>query len=237
MKFHSFAANQQTPNSPLDTAFMKRVFHSTLFAAMAVSMCAGQGPTPAAHRDQPAQTSAVHGAATAGPERWAFAVELAKSLSSKKLKEGDEIDAKVTAEVHTSDGMTIRRGSKVIGHVTEAKARSNGAAESTLGIAFDKITRPGSVDVPIKSVVLAVAPNPNPGPESSAGFGYSLGEATEKNALPTQRGRSVPILNEQSRGVLEIRNLQLGPDDVLISSGKEVKLDSGMQVLLEVTTR
>jgi len=163
-------------------------------------------------------------------------VELAKSVDSKKLKEGDGVDAKVTSDIHTADGMTIPRGSKVIGHVTVAKARSKGDAESALGIVFDKISRQGGEDTPIKSVIQAVAPNPSSGADSAGGIGYGgLSEATTKPPVPTQTKPSVPILNEQSTGVLGIKNLQLGPDGVLTSSGKEVKLDSGTRILLNVT--
>lgn len=121
--------------------FMQRWFASTLFAALAVSMCLGQGASPAAYSGQ--------AAAAGGPIHGVFAVQLAKSLDSKKLKQGDEVEAKVAADIHAADGMTIPRGSKVIGHVTEAKARSKGDPESALGIAFDKIGpagRPGYDD-------------------------------------------------------------------------------------------
>ncbi len=215
---------------------MKRWFTSMLFTALAVSVCAGQDPSPAAHPGQAAtQSSAVHSAAAVAQETGVFTVELAKSLDSKKLKEGDEVDAKMAGGIRTSDGTMIPRGAKVVGHVTQAKARSKGDTESALAIAFDKIIRPGGGDIPIKSVVQAVAPNPSSGTDSG-GVSYSgLSEATEKGALSSQTARSVPILNEQSRGVLGIKNLQLGPDGVLISSGKEVKLDSGTQILLDVT--
>jgi hypothetical protein len=162
-------------------------------------------------------------------------VELAKSLNSKKLREGDEIDAKVAADIKTGDGATIPRGTKLIGHVTEAKARSKGDSESTLGIVFDKISRTGSGDMPIKSVVWAAAPNPKPD-SPAGGVGYvGLSEAVEKATFPTPATTGVPLLNEQSTGVLGIKSLQLGPNGVFTSTGKEVKLDSGMQILLNLT--
>jgi len=215
---------------------MKRWFVHTLFVALAVSVAAGQGPSPVAHAGQAAaQSSSAQSAAATGSEHGVFTVELAKSLDSKKLKEGNEVEAKMAAGILAADGTTIPSGSKVIGHVTEAKARAKGDAESTLGIVFDKIVRPGGEQTPIKSVVQAAAPSLHSN-DSSGGVSYSgLEEATEKNALPMDRNRSVPILNEQSKGVLGIKNLQLGPGGVFTSSGKEVKLDSGTQILLDVT--
>jgi hypothetical protein len=204
---------------------MKRWFFGALFVGLTVSMSAGHGASPAAAAGQ-AASGQLHGV---------FTVELAKSLDSKKLKEGDEVDAKVAADIQTGDGGTIPRGTKLTGHVTEAKARSKGDAESTLGIVFDKMSRPGAGDRPIKSIVQAAAPNPKAdAPAGGVSYG-ALSEAAEKATFPTPAGRSVPILNEQSRGVLGIKNLQLGPNGVFTSSGKEVKLDSGMQILLDVT--
>lgn len=215
---------------------MKRWLAGTLFAALAVSVSVGQGASSAASGGQAAtQSSAVRSATSSDQARGTFTVELAKSLDSKKLKEGDEVDAKLAAGIITADGRTIPVGAKVIGHVTEAKARSKGDAESTLGIAFDKIIPPHRGETPIKSVIQAAAPSLHTN-DSSGGLSYGdLSQATEKNALPVNRNRSVPILNEQSRGVLEIKSLQLGPGGVFISSGKEVKLESGMQILLDVT--
>lgn len=197
----------------------------SLFVALAVLISAGQE----------ASSSAAHSARISEQTRGFLIVESAKALDSKKLREGDEVDAKLAAGIVTADGRAIPAGAKVIGHVTEAKARSKGDAESTLGIVFDKIIQPGSGETPINSVIQAAAPSLHTN-ESPGGVSYpGLDEATAKNSLPMNRNSSVPILNEQSRGVLEIKNLQLGPGGVFISSGKEVKLDSGIQILLDVT--
>ena len=63
---------------------------------------------------------------------------LPKGIDSKKLKEGDTVMCQTVTPLRTSVGI-IPSGSKVVGHVTVAKARSNGDSESTLGLAFDKI--------------------------------------------------------------------------------------------------
>ena len=201
----------------------KQLFTTILFVALTVSAAPAQGPN-ATTRD----------AAAAGQQHGFLIVELAKSLDSKKLKEGDAVEAKLTANVTTGDGTTLAQGSKLTGHVTQAKARSKGDAESALGIVFDKIIGRGG-EMTITSVIEAAAPNPNSGADSPVGVSYSgLDEAAAKNSLPVQRSRSVPLLNEESRGVLEIKNLQLGANGVFISGGKEVKLESGMRMLLDV---
>jgi len=161
-------------------------------------------------------------------------VVLAKSIDSKKLKTGDEVDAKTVAILHLTDGTVISRGAKVVGHVTQAKARSSGDAESALGIVFDKIDLPDGKDLAITAVIRAVAPNPNAGVDTGGGISYSgLNEMTEKSAMSQSTQPSVPLLNEQSVGVLGIKNLRLGADGVLTSDQKTVKLDSGMQIMVQ----
>jgi len=217
---------------------MKHRFASLLCTALALTISAAQEPSPAVHAGQAATQPATAHSATTSQARGFFKVELTKSLDSKKLKAGDEVEAKLTAGIVTTDGASIPSGTKVIGHVTEAKARSNHDSESTLGIVFDKIVRRGGEGTAIKSVIQAAAPNPNAGSQSANANSVSYGgleEATAKGALPRLGGGGTPILNEESRGVLGIKNLQLGSNGVFVSSGKEVRLDSGVQLLLDVT--
>jgi hypothetical protein len=161
-------------------------------------------------------------------------VFLAKSIDSKKLKSGEEVDGKIAVNLQLKDGTTISQGAKVVGHVTQAKARSNGDAESSLGIVFDKIDLPGGKDLAMTAVIQAVAPNPNAGANTGGGIGYGgMNEMIEKPPTPQFNPPSTPLLNEQSVGVLGIKNLQLGADGVLTSDQKTVKLESGTQIMMQ----
>jgi hypothetical protein len=206
----------------------------TLFL-LAVTLCLGQS-APAAQPD---------GSASGKSLRGVISVSLAKSIDSKKLKEGDEIPAKTVGTLRTSDGTIVPSGSKVVGHVTQATARSKGDASASLGIVFDKIEVPGSKDMPIKGMLQAVGPNPseayapdtggtsggannlNPGNGSTAPMGSGLGLQADR---PQDGGK---ILNPKSIGVIGIKNLQLD-NSVLTSTGKEVKLDLGSQMMIKI---
>jgi len=187
-------------------------------------------------RNATAQQSPLTASQTAGQKAVSaeIPVLLAKSIDSKKLKAGDEVDGKTAAILHLRDGSVISRGAKVVGHVTQAKARSSGDAESALGIVFDKISLPNGKDLAITAVIQAVAPNPNTGVYTGGGISYGgLNEMTEKSAMSQSTPPSVPLLNEQSVGVLGIKNLRLGADGVLTSDQKTVKLDSGIQIMVQ----
>ena len=218
---------------------------------LAASLCLGQSPNAAQPTQTPAQTSpssspspAVTPASSA-KGHGVMPVELTKSLDSKKLKEGDAVTGKIAADLRLKDGTQIPRGSKVTGHVTEAKARSRGDAQSALGIVFDKISLPSGKDIAIKGEIQAVAPNPNAGAQQSgpgvmaglAGNDSGMSAGTSAPPMPStptspQEGR--PILNGQSKGVVGFHNLELGQNSVLVSTGKNVSLDSGTQLMLQV---
>ena len=166
------------------------------------------------------------------------------------------------AELRTVDGTVIPRGSKVMGHITKAEARAKGDAQSQLGISFDQIAVKGGKDMPLKSSIQAVAPPPHvssapqageqpvpgapaPGPIGAgnppAGMGApqptfpSTPSAGTAPAPPSQNGQaSEAQITPQSTGVIGLHDLQLVPDSTLASSGKDVKLEAGSQILLRV---
>jgi hypothetical protein len=88
----------------------------------------------------------------------ALQAELTKSVDAKKAKSGDEVTAKLTQDVKSNGKVVLHKGSKLVGHVTEAQAKSKENAESKLGIVFDKAIVKGGQEVSFNSVIQAVAP-------------------------------------------------------------------------------
>jgi hypothetical protein len=213
---------------------MKQCFAYALFTALTLSIMVGKVPAAQAAM----QPSAAQSASGTGKSHGTFTVELTKALDSKKVKVGDAVEAKLTGGITLPNGTPVARGTNLVGHVTVATARSSGGSDSTLGIVFDKITRSGGEDTPINGVVQAAAPNPNADVGtggSGVDYGNTMKAAGANPPNPDASRPPVKLLNEQSVGVLGIKNLQLGPDGVFTSSGKEVKLDSGTRILLNVT--
>ncbi len=213
-----------------------RIFLGVLAVLLSASLCVAQSAAPASPAAPATAADSVKG-------HGIMPVELTKSLDSKKLKEGDPVTGRIAADLRMKDGTAIPRGSKVTGHVTEAKARSKGDPQSALGIVFDKISLPGGKDLAIKGELQAVAPNPNAGTQDtgiparmpSAGEGTGAGTSMPPPpSTPTSQQTGRPLLNAQSKGVIGIHNLQLGENSVLISTGKNVSLDSGTQMMVQV---
>jgi len=79
------------------------------------------------------------------------------SVDARKNKPGDTVTAR-TAEAVKSDGkVVLPKGTKLIGHVTQAKARAKGESESALGIVFDKAVLKNGEEVGLNVAIQAMA--------------------------------------------------------------------------------
>src|SRR3989475_10631093 len=82
-----------------------------------------------------AQNGQANGSLATGT---AFNAALSSPIDSKKCKPGDPVNAHTT-EAAKSEGKTvIPKGSKLVGHVTQASARGKGESESALGIVVER---------------------------------------------------------------------------------------------------
>src|SRR5580704_10904273 len=128
---------------------MKKITAFVAFVLLATAIASAQGT--AATPDTPQA-----GAANESGLRGAFPVALSKSLDSKKLKDGDTVVCTTTAALHSKNGMLIPSGTKVIGHITKATAKSKGDPDSSLGIEFDKIELSNKKELDMKGVLQAI---------------------------------------------------------------------------------
>jgi hypothetical protein len=127
---------------------------------------------------------------------------LTKSLHAKKNKEGDKVEAKTTSDVKSEGRVVIPKGSKLVGHVTQAKARTKGESDSMLGIQFDRALLKDGREVPLNVVIQAVAAaqtaaNADLGPAmqepilSGSGSGTGSGQASGGGGLLGGAGGTV----------------------------------------------
>jgi hypothetical protein len=96
---------------------------------------------------------------------------LAKPIDSKKAKPGDEVVATASQDVRANGKVVIPKGSKVVGHVTQAAARGEGDTNSSLAIVFDHAVLKNGQQVGVKSVVQAVAGPTNGAASTDDGVG------------------------------------------------------------------
>jgi len=220
---------------------MKRYTFAIIFIVLGAAMLAQPICLAAtATQDQGGDNSTLRGA---------FPTILVKGLDSKKLKDGDQVIVQITGPIRARNFM-IPSGAKLYGHITQAQARSKGDSQSSLAMVFDKVETAKGHEMPFKGTLQAVAP-PLPGsggPDTSsmmgggsmiAGHGGSDTMAGPGGVSPSgvhssdaNAGGSHPVLNNESQGVLGFKGIEMDKSGVLTSSGKELKLDNGTQMLI-----
>ena len=83
--------------------------------------------------------------------------QLSQTIDSKKAKAGEPVTAQTTDAVKSDGKVIIPKGTKLIGHVTRASARSKGDADSTLAIQFDRAVLKDGHEVPLQVTIQALA--------------------------------------------------------------------------------
>jgi hypothetical protein len=82
---------------------------------------------------------------------------LATSLDAKRSKPGDEVEARAANDVKQDGKVVLKRGTHLVGHVTQAQARASGQAHSQLGIVFDHAVLKNGQEVPFSASIQALA--------------------------------------------------------------------------------
>jgi hypothetical protein len=234
----------------------------------------------------------VNGASSALSSGTTLQAELTKAIDAKKAKPGDEVTAKLTQDVKSSGHVVLHKGTKLVGHVTEAQARSKENSESKLGIAFDKAMLKGGEQMAFTGVIQALAA-PVQGSLSAAtdeggNLGSGMGSGTAMGGGRNGGGGIAPMgggavnstlgtatntvnntagsvtntatgavngsvtqatgvaangaINSATRGVVGMQGVALNTvttgsaqGSVVSSATKNVKLDTGTQMILQVT--
>jgi len=82
---------------------------------------------------------------------------LATSLDAKRSKPGDEVEARAEEDVKQDGKVVLKKGTRLVGHVTQAQARAKGQTQSQLGIMFDHAVLKNGQEVPFSASIQALA--------------------------------------------------------------------------------
>lgn len=244
---------------------MNRVLITSFTVALLCGSLLGQSPAPTSTPAQATTTTASAGSASRIAPGSVIPVQLAKSIDAKKAKPGDEVIAKVTHDLRNNAGTVIvPKDTKILGHVTEARARSKEQKESRVTIAFDHAVLKNGEQMQMPMAIQAIVASPDRNPASTdqpSGYPGSStsqagggrygpmgggGMAPQAPSVPQETG-SEPAgspaqqpITGNTQGVVGIPDLKLSaaPDPAqgsLVSSEKNnVKLDNGTFLLLRV---
>ena len=82
---------------------------------------------------------------------------LATSLDAKRSKPGDEVEARTEEDIKQDGKVVLKKGTHLVGHVTESQARAKGQTESQLGITFDHAVLKDGQEIPFNATIQALA--------------------------------------------------------------------------------
>jgi hypothetical protein len=206
--------------------------------------------------------------------------QLSKPVDSKKVNRGDAVEAHTTEAVRSDGKVVLPKGTKLVGHITRATAKSRGDADSTLAMQFDRAILKDGREMPLQVTIQALASSENasvsgdelqpmtgmPSGAASGGraSGNTVGGAASGAASTVPRTAGTAIsgvesaagqtadeagraasaatpsgeLRASSHGVIGLSGLSLNAGanptegSLIISTGKNVHLDSGTRLLL-----
>lgn len=117
--------------------------------------------------------SSASASANAGPasanlgDGTAVNADLLTTIDAGKVHPGQRVEARTTKDVKEGKRVIFHRGTRLIGHVTEAQAHTKANAESSVGIVFDQAIEKGQT-VPFHASIQALAAAQS---MTEAGFG------------------------------------------------------------------
>jgi len=113
---------------------------------------------------------------------------LEKPIDARKNKPGDEVVAKTTQTTTSSEGVAIPKGSKIIGHVTEAKAKQKGESQSAVGVVFDRAVLKNGQQIPMNASIQAISANTSASAFDDQPLSSGAGRAGENPSATAGRG-------------------------------------------------
>jgi hypothetical protein len=113
-------------------------------------------------------------------------VQLTKTVDAKKAKTGDQVVAKVVADMKAQSGeVLVPKDTKVIGHVTEAQPRNKEQKESQLAIAFDRAEMKDGNAMQIPMSIQAIIGQQQNNPNAGGGGGSAMPPSQGTSGAPT----------------------------------------------------
>jgi hypothetical protein len=231
---------------------MKSFFLAPAIVALAAVSLAQVSATPAT-ANSPAQSGAAKAAtSTDGPSSGTIlSVELSKSLDAKKAKENDRIEARTATDLLAHGQIVVPRNAKIVGHVTEAKARTKASPDSMIGITFDHMVLKDGREVLLQVAIQAIArplqlgsPEANvPRADRAGGVNVPgqrgpLGDASTQGVPPAYPGDLAPIPDPMAPSrTSDSTVVPLSPTSKGVVGMKGLTLDtSGPAAILSSTT-
>lgn len=84
-----------------------------------------------------------------------LAAELESTLDARKARVGDRVVLRTTEAIKENGRTVVKKGSRLIGRVTDVQQRASGRAESSVSLLFDRLES-GSLATPITATINSI---------------------------------------------------------------------------------
>jgi hypothetical protein len=162
-------------------------------------------------------------------------VQLETQIDAKKARAGDQVMAKTTDDLNSVPPGLATKGCKIVGHIVEVTPHQ-GDSPSKLRIVFDKMILKNDSDMALPATIQAVGfadPSQTATSETPLNAGSPGSYAGQKMPTPNSGDAKLPFNAQGAIGMSGV-SLSAGSaqDSVLTSNKHNVKLESGMQMIL-----
>ena len=180
-------------------------------------------------------------AAMAGaPRQKAVPATLLKSIDAQKSQTGDEVSARTGEDVKSEGQIVLPKGSRLMGHVVEVKARTDDQPTSQIVLTFDRAMTKDGKEIPVTASVASISRAQGtaaPADAASSALGVSS-PSSAASATPQEGHTGDTAGSGHETGGAGAFTLQQRASRTVISSNSEnVHLASGTQLLVQVKTR
>ncbi len=86
-----------------------------------------------------------------------LSAELTRRVNTRHTKVGDKVFAKTTRKARLANGLTLPRGTRLIGHVTSVQARSHANHVAKLAFTFDRAILRHGRTIPVHAVLTSIS--------------------------------------------------------------------------------
>ncbi len=149
-----------------------------------------------------------------------FNAALNAPIDSKKCKPGDAVTAHTTENVKADGNTVLPKGSKLVGHVTQATARAKGDSESALAVTFDRAILKSGEEVPLNIAIqaMAAAQTASSAPDADLDTMGSAGASAAGSGMAGGRGAPGGLTSTAGKAVGSVTNTTAGAGDAALHS-------------------
>jgi hypothetical protein len=185
-----------------------------LGAGILLGIASAQAPTSSLPASPPTSQVTAGGTVVA---------EFTRSVDARKVKRDDKIEARLTMDVLSRGEVLVPRGTRIVGHIIDARSRTRDTPDSRIELSFDQIVLKNGREIPLKASIQALG-----APIQTLATSYN--ESTDMNAASQTRSGEAVGKNEmvnikrETPGTLGPTNSGIASEETMDSSTARVNM-------------